>query len=254
MVPIFCVTINFLTAMRIWFSLGTFVNLLETKADLNHAFPRARRSPPQTRSSSIDLPLGIFATMCSTKVLRSDRWAGNRSNESDFRMKQQTSLKPCIYHAKVLCLRSHLVVRHGSKHGRVRTLWKLLYLGCLKDIPNIFGIPLLICLNIDACWIIFFIPQLARPHPRSSQRRLRRHVQHLSVALGTFKWSWHNIIIFKVHTIYKWNGPPLATWSNGLQLVGPWRGVVYIYIDMHRLYVTVTKCRISEVPIWESRT
>ena len=29
----------------------------------------------------------------------------------------------------------------------------------------------------------------------------------------------------------------------------------YIYnIDMHRLYVTVTKCRISEVPIWESRT
>ena len=165
MVPIFCVTINFLTAMRIWFSLGTFFNLLETKADLNHSFPRARRSPPQTRSSSIDLPLGIFATMCSTKVLRSDRWAGNRSNESDFRMKQQTSLKPCIYHAKVLCLRSHLVVRHGSKHGRVRTLWKLLYLGCLKDIPNIFGIPALNMLEHWRMLNIFFYSPTSQTTP-----------------------------------------------------------------------------------------
>ena len=95
MVPIFLLAISFLTAMRIWFSLGTFVNLLETKADRNHLFPRARKSPPQTRSSSFDLPWGIFATICSTKALRSNKWAGETPYNHKVRMKQQTSLKPC---------------------------------------------------------------------------------------------------------------------------------------------------------------
>ena len=201
MVPIFLLAISFLTAMRIWFSLGTFVNLLETKADRNHLFPRARRSPPQTRSSSFDLPWGIFATICSTKALRSNKWAGETPYNHKVRMKQQTSLKPChiscqgsLFGVSFVCsgmapntgegqpLQNYDIEKH-SQHFWYYDDTMLEHWSMLET--------------------FVWYPKRARPHPRSSRDRLRRHVQHLSVALGTFKWSWDNIIIFKVHIIYK---------------------------------------------------
>ena len=149
MVPIFLLAISFLTAMRIWFSLGTFVNLLETKADRNHLFPRARRSPPQTRSSSFDLPWGIFATICSTKALRSNKWAGETPYNHKVRMKQQTSLKPChiscqgsLFGVSFVCS-AWLQTRAKANPFKTMTL---------KNILNIFGITMIPCLNIEVCW------------------------------------------------------------------------------------------------------